>query len=278
MAVNNSKSKKRGTQKVPLFKCVNYNIIMKNLFIILLLSLILLTSNIVHASTDKETLIILDQSASMLDKYRDSSKIHYAIKAVKSILNNLPDSENVGLRTVGVHPVLMFSLIRQNPNALCEATILLNEIKSNNRHNINNSLMGIMPSGASPLQYTLETAINHDFYLNTRLKHIILVTDGYENCDGDPCGYIRRIMMSRDDIKIDVVGIGLNSEDKNALGCLTAETKGQIFDFYQPSDILQITPQLSGVNPSFNTPTNTYNFQPVKHSIKKQTYLMEFYE
>ena len=119
---------------------------MKKLIVISLLSLIFFISNIAQASTDKETLIILDQSASMLDSYRDSSKIQYAIKAIKSILNSMPDSENIGLRTVGVHPVLMFSLIRQNPNALCEATILLNEIQSNNRHNINNSLMGIMPN------------------------------------------------------------------------------------------------------------------------------------
>ena len=251
---------------------------MKKLFFILIVSLIFFTNNVAYSSTDKETLIILDQSASMLDSFRDSTKINYAIKAVKSIVNSMPESESVGLRTVGVHPVLMFSLIRQNPNALCEATILLNKIQTNNRQNINNSLLSIMPSGASPLQYTLETAINQDFYLNTRLKHIILVTDGYENCDGDPCGYIRRIMMSRDDIKIDVVGIGLNSEDKNMLGCLTSETKGQILDFNRPADISPITSQLTGINPSFNTPTTTYNTQPVKHTIKKQSYLMEFYE
>lgn len=251
---------------------------MKKLIVISLLSLIFFISNIAQASTDKETLIILDQSASMLDSYRDSSKIQYAIKAIKSILNSMPDSENIGLRTVGVHPVLMFSLIRQNPNALCEATILLNEIQSNNRHNINNSLMGIMPSGASPLQYTLETAINQDFYINTKVKHIILVTDGYENCDGDPCGYIRRIMMSRDDIKIDVVGIGLNSQDKTALSCLTNETRGHVFDINQTADIAPVTTQLTGISPSYNQPTTIYKFSPTVQKIKKQSYLMEFYE
>lgn len=251
---------------------------MKKRFLLLLLLFLSFSNLTINASTDKETLIILDQSASMLDSYKESSKIDYAIRAIKSILNNLPDSERVGLRTVGVHPLLMFSLIRQNPNALCEATILLNDIQASNKANINKSLMGIIPSGASPLQYTLQIAIDNDFYLNTRLKHIILVTDGYENCDGDPCNYIRNIMMSRDDIKIDVVGIGLNTDDRNSLRCLTDETKGNVYDIYQTVDISPVTAELTGQTPSYTQPAVNYNYLPSKQNVIKKSYLMEFYE
>ena len=170
-----------------------YNISMKKILLIVLV-FIFFSLNPALSNDEKETLIILDQSASMLDSYRESSKIDYAIRTIKSLLKNMPDSERVGLRTVGVHPVLMFGLIRKNRNALCEATILLNDIQPNNKSNINKSLLGIIPSGASPLQYTLQVAIDNDFYINTRLKHIILVTDGYENCDGDPCNYIRSLV------------------------------------------------------------------------------------
>lgn len=279
---------------------------MKKLLSILLL-LLLITP--VFADQDKETLIILDQSASMLDKYNESSKIDYAKKAVKTVLNSIPQNERVGLRTVGVHPVVMSQMIFKNPNALCEATALLNSIQANNHQNIISSLPNIMPSGASPLQYTLQLAIRNDFNLNTPKKHIILITDGYENCDGDPCMYIRREMMRRSDLKIDVVAIGVSNEEKNLLSCLSNATNGKFLDVNTSADIAPISSKLSYNQPnynynnanmnnpntynntgSFNNNANTknyvqYNNPTVQTSTPRQqqrvlynSYLLEFYE
>ena len=248
-------------------------------FITLFLSFILLIfSSLASLANDKETLIILDQSASMLDSYKDATKIEYAVRAVVEILNSYSDSDSIGLRTVGVHPLKMFELITQNPNALCEATALLNDIQTDNKENIVNSLQGVFPSGASPLQYTLQLAINNDFYLGTKLKHIILVTDGYENCDGDPCMYIRKIMVSRNDLKIDVVGIGLNNEDKNLLSCLTSATKGQVHNVVDIADINTVVNSLSGYNPVVNYQTTSFNKPVVDHSYEIKSYLYEFFE
>lgn len=246
----------------------------------------------VWASDNRETLIILDQSASMLEFYNGVPKIEYAKRAVKAILESLPDDEKVGFRTIGVHPIVMFQLIAQNPNALCEATMLHNEILENNKKNINASLSGIMPSGASPLQYTLQLAIDNDFYLSTKEKHIILVTDGYENCDGDPCRYIRRAMMQRDDLKIDIVAIGVKDDEKSLLGCLTDAANGK---FLEVESIADIQPKINQVIP--NSPDysmknvqaknnfSTFNKQVLSKpnynsgsGIQYKSYLLEFYE
>ncbi len=258
---------------------------------LLLFLIILFTGQASFSYIDKETLIILDQSASMLEKHNDVKKIDQAKLAVKGIVQTLPDNEYVGLRTVGVHPLVMFKMITEVPNALCRATALLNTVQQNNRNNIITSLNGIVPSGASPLQYTLETAINHDFNLNTRLKHIILITDGYENCDGDPCNYIRRIMMSRSDIKIDVVAIGVPPDERNKLSCLTSETKGKIHDINTRTDIPNIVsnvvarPINTSPNVDYNYNKPTYTTPPISYTqtrrnpnIQYRSYLLEFYE
>ena len=56
-------------------------------------------------------------------------------------------------------------------------------------------------------------------------KKIILVTDGFDTCDGDPCAYIKALVAGRTDIVIDVIATGRNS----SLRCLSEATKG---DFY----------------------------------------------
>ncbi len=262
---------------------------MKRFFLLSLI--IIITSGSSFAYTDKETLIILDQSASMIEKHQGAKKIDYAKIAVRNIVQSLPDNEYVGLRTVGVHPMVMFKMITEVPNALCRATALLNEIDINNKENIYSSLNGIVPSGASPLQYTLETAINNDFNLNTRVKHIILVTDGYENCDGDPCNYIRRIMMSRSDLKIDIVAIGVPPEERNLLGCLTSATQGKIHDINTKTDIpnvisnvvarpINTSPNIDyNVNkPIYKQPQINYLQTTRNPHVQRRSYLLEFYE
>lgn len=259
--------------------------------------IILFGVSVAFAAQDTETLIILDQSASMLEFYNGKPKIEYAKQAVRNILQSMPDNESIGFRTVGVHPMVMFQLITQNPNALCEATMLHNEITANNKQNINNALSGIMPSGASPLQYTLQTAINNDFYIDTRNKHIILITDGYENCDGDPCMYIRREMLQRDDLKIDIVAIGVPPDEKGLLGCLSEATNGNFLDVETSNDIAPVVSKITGKMPNydmnsistrnintinnyakFNNPQVTKPAYSAKSQIQYKSYLLEFYD
>ncbi len=264
---------------------------MKNFTYLIVLFIFLFISQPSFSNEDRETLIILDQSASMIEHYNGRPKIEYAINAINSILSNMSDNEYIGLRTVGVHPLKMMRMITKVPNALCRATDKLNPIEKNNKADIYDSLRRIVPSGASPLQYTLETAINNDFYLRSRVKHIILVTDGYENCDGDPCNYIRRIMTTRRDIKIDIITIGANPQDLNSLGCLSSATNGKIFDIKSQNDVPNVVSnvtskpvQISSPNVQTNAET-TYRQPSVNYlnqisnpNIQKRSYLLEFYE
>lgn len=78
----------------------------------------------------------------------------------------------------------------------------------------------------------LSQAVNKDFSgMDTvNKKKIILITDGDENCGGDPCAFARDLVSKRKDIVIDVVLVSSNSV---GLRCLTSSTGGKI---YNPTD------------------------------------------
>ena len=56
----------------------------------------------------------------------------------------------------------------------------------------------------TPITYSLKQAVKKDFLGYSGKKHIILLTDGGENCDESPCAYVMELIKVRKDIKIDV--------------------------------------------------------------------------
>lgn len=72
--------------------------------------------------------------------------------------------------------------------------------------------------GRTPITYSLQKALE-DF--GTRGGEIILITDGIESCDADPCALIRKWRETNVRIKVHVVGFGLDEKSKDALKCLS---------------------------------------------------------
>lgn len=227
-----------------------------------------------------ETLIILDQSASMYEPFEDKLKFYYAKQAVIDILNTMDDSDHIGFRTIGMNPDRIRLRGIVDNYALCTATEKLNDITYNNKRDIQINLNRIIPSGTSPIEYVLTKAIDEDFSENADLKQIILVTDGYENCNGDPCGYIRRTMLSRKDIKINVVAIGASYEDIEGLQCLTSATNGHFVNIDTPykleNSIANITNKINFEKQKIETQEQQEKMNA--KSIEYKKYLMEFKE
>ena len=82
--------------------------------------------------------------------------------------------------------------------------------------------------GATPLVYALDRTVYQDFmpFGTTTPKKIVLITDGGENCGGDPCAFARQLINKRSDVTIDVV---LVSSSSRALACLSSTTGGKFY-------------------------------------------------
>ena len=191
-------------------------------------------------SEDERVLFILDFSNSMSEYLEGRRKVDLMIDTMKSILPNLDPNISVGLRVYGHRMGL-------TPFEACRASALIEPVSPANGINIRNSLLDIKPRGMTPITYSLKQAIKNDFRGFSGQKHIILLTDGGENCDESPCSYVLELIKIRKDVKIDVIAFNINDEeDLSQLECTSLVTSGR---FYNAKTAVQLAKSLnSSVN------------------------------
>lgn len=189
---------------------------------------------------DERVLFILDFSNSMSEYLEGKRKVDLMIDTMKSILPNLNPNVSVGLRVYGHRMGL-------TPFEACRASSLITPISMSNGINIRNSLLDIKPRGMTPITYSLKQAVKNDFLGFTGKKHIILLTDGGENCDESPCSYVLELIKIRKDVTIDVIAFNIDDEDDlSQLECTSLVTSGK---FYNAKTAAQLAKSLnSSVN------------------------------
>ena len=219
-----------------------FNILLILLFIITFIPLIANGQNYnVYSSesynqkliNNKERIIfIVDFSNSMIEKINGKKKIDIAISTLEKILPQLPKDTYVGLRVYGHKSGMTYF-------DSCKASSLVTPIALNNNLNIHSSLYKLQPQGATPITYSLKKCVQNDFGYFTGQKRIILLTDGGENCDENPCDYAINLIKTRNDFKIDVIALDLN--DKNALNqlkCVALATSGKFYSANTAAELL----------------------------------------
>ena len=211
---------------------------MKRIFLIISL---LLSQNICYASSyglyspqnysanfDTESgerlLFILDLSNSMNESLENETKYNLMLKTMMKILPKISSNTWVGLRVYG-HKMGF------TPMEACRATTLLTPIGTNNSENIGYALKKRHPRGMTPITYSLKQAIKYDFMGFSGKKHIILMTDGGENCDESPCTYVMDLIKIRRDVQIDVIAFNIkDSDDLQQLQCTALVTSGKFYN------------------------------------------------
>ena len=159
-------------------------------------------------------LFLLDASGSMAGKWQHNTKINIAKRLLVDIvdsLNNKPNLE-VGLRIYGHQS----SRVEKD----CKDTRLEVSFGSDNAEKIAETLKGINPRGSTPIAYSLEKAAG-DFPEDPYARNIIiLITDGKEGCDGDPCAVSLALQRSHVILKPFIIGLGLDMSIKDAFDCV----------------------------------------------------------
>lgn len=216
--------------------------------------------------------LVVDYSGSMYGWIAETKA------ALNSILAGMAGAKNLGVRVFGndiPKETIVKSIIRDargkytvqtKTNELtvnsCKFTKQIVPIGTHSSNDIIAQLDSVRLGGSTPLTLGLQQTVSQDlskFPYNLK-KKIVLLTDGGENCGGDPCAYINSLVAQRKDITVDVIYTGGGYSN---LACLTKATGGRFYnirDAYQFQNVLYNS--VNDVNPQSVTPqtqTGTYN-------------------
>ena len=190
----------------------------------------------VNSEEGERMLFILDFSNSMSESLDGRRKVDLMLDTMREILPKINKNVSVGLRVYGHR-------MGFTPFEACRASSLLVPIAPANSFNIQNSLSSTKPRGMTPITYSLKEAVKRDFLGFGGKKHIILLTDGGENCDESPCKWVMELVKIRKDVIIDVIAFNVTEADDLAqLECTSLVTGGK---FYSANTAAELSKSLN---------------------------------
>jgi Ca-activated chloride channel family protein len=159
-------------------------------------------------------LFVLDASGSMYARMETDTRINVAKKLMYKIMDSMARAKDVevGLRVYG-HTSL--------PSRWdCKDTKLEVPFKPNNHQEIKDKVRTIVPRGTTLIAYALQQAAG-DFPLEPKVRNvIILITDGIEECQGDPCAVSEALQSKGVVLKPFIIGLGSTEDFRRAFECV----------------------------------------------------------
>ncbi|MDT8400201.1 MAG: VWA domain-containing protein [Bacteroidales bacterium] len=159
-------------------------------------------------------LFILDCSQSMSGHWDNERKIDIARRFLSRTVDSLSTFENVemALRVYGHQSVV--------PPQDCNDTRLEVPFAAGNAYRIKRKMLSLSPKGTTPIANSLAASVNDFSKCDECRNVIILITDGIEACDGDPCAVALELQKQGIILKPFIIGIGLDPELEASFNCL----------------------------------------------------------
>ncbi|NVN94104.1 MAG: VWA domain-containing protein [Bacteroidetes bacterium] len=152
-------------------------------------------------------LFIFDCSQSMFGRWQSDTKINIAQKLLSNMLDSLKDVKNLELA------FRVYGHQKNFPPQDCDDSKLEIPFSKNNYKKIEHKLKSLVPRGTTPIAFSLEKSAD-DFPPCKDCRNIvILITDGLEECGGDPCAVSQLLQKKGIILKPFIIGIGKNFKE-----------------------------------------------------------------
>ncbi|MCC7274745.1 MAG: hypothetical protein IT561_18895, partial [Alphaproteobacteria bacterium] len=112
----------------------------------------------------------------------------------------------------------------------CRDIELVSPIGADDAGRLAAQIRGLQPRGETPIAAAIEQAARSFAPLRGQQNSIVLVTDGVEECKGDPCAAARAVRAAGLDLKVSIVGFTLGARERQAIECVARETGGAYYD------------------------------------------------
>ncbi|ART84084.1 hypothetical protein CBP31_14805 [Oceanisphaera profunda] len=181
----------------------------------LLAMLIALSSSLAWA--DGKTMIVLDGSGSMWGQINGQPKLQIARDALATVLGEVPAEMELGLIAYG-H--------REKGN--CKDIEVVIKPAAGTGSAITQAAADMKFLGKTPLSAAVLKAAEELAYTEEKAT-VILITDGLENCQADPCAVGAELAKQGIDFTAHVVGFDLTDVQGKQVACLAENTGGRYF-------------------------------------------------
>jgi len=158
--------------------------------------------------------LILDASGSMWGQIEGKAKITIAKEVMNDLIDGLQQDMQVGLSAYG-----------HRRKGDCQDIEMLIPVGPVDRKAMKAKVAAISPKGKTPLSEAVRQAAQALRYTEERAT-VVLISDGLETCDADPCALAAELAMSGVDFKVHVIGFDITEEEQARLRCLADKTGG----------------------------------------------------
>ncbi|SHE64747.1 VWA domain-containing protein [Devosia limi] len=177
------------------------------------------------ALSQERMIIVMDGSGSMWGQIEGRAKLEIARDTVAEVLRGLPDERELGLIAYG-H--------RQKGD--CSDIELVVPASSNSAGAILDAVNSMRFLGKTPLTQAVREAAEALHYTEDQAT-VVLVTDGLETCEADPCALGKELAELGLNFTAHVVGFGLSREEGTAVSCLAENTGGRYIQASNARDL-----------------------------------------
>jgi len=169
--------------------------------------------------TARNVMLIVDASGSMKKAVDGEPRMSAAKRVLAETLATMPPDIRLGLLAYG-----------HRKAKDCKDMELVSPIGAEDAGTLAGEIQALNPKGETPIAASLEMAAKSFAAFKGQENSIILVTDGIEECKGDPCAAAAAIKAAGLDLKVDVVGFTLKPEQRKLIECVATLTGGTYYD------------------------------------------------
>ncbi|MBL4870076.1 MAG: hypothetical protein JKX72_03885 [Robiginitomaculum sp.] len=172
--------------------------------------------------------MIYDSSNSMWGELSDKSRKYEAGRtAMSSVLDLNLEDRDLAFRAYG----------HRDKTDCRDSELIVNATDSTTaKPLINKAVTNIRPTGKTPITHSLREALKD---MGNRKGDILLISDGIETCDIDPCALMAEWRNQGIKIRVHVVGVGLNEIERKAMMCVADTGGGKYFDAGSEAELIK---------------------------------------
>ncbi len=209
-------------------------------------------------AANPRAVIIFDASGSMWGQIEGTPKITIAKEALKKVVRDWNPSTELGLTVYG-----------HRTKGDCNDIETVVPVGKVDPARLISQVEAIQPKGKTPISRTLRKVANQ-LRQSEEASTIILISDGKESCDADPCATAKALKAEGIHVVAHVIGFHVDAQTDAQLSCIAEATGGEYFSAQNASDLNDATGKISK---KVETPKPKPKPKMLKENLSVTTYL-----